>query len=434
MTKAVIARVAPESIGAELGLAPGDALVAVNGQPVEDLIDLSYALAEEFVELDILRSDGEEVVFEVEKDCDEDLGLEFESAVFDRVRQCANKCVFCFVDQMPPGLRESLYIKDDDYRLSFLYGNFITLTNIGQRDIDRIRRLHLSPLYVSVHATDGRIRAAMLGNGKAAGIVGQLKKLTDIGVELHTQVVLCPGLNDGPVLQRTIADLWSLRPHILSMAVVPVGLTRHRDNCQPLRTFTPAEAAGVIAAVAEWQAKCRRESGASFVYLADEFYLAAGHPIPAYDQYDGFPQLENGVGIVRSFLAEWEETAVSSAGYREPLRLDVVCGKSAAAILRPLLANLCVPNLAVRLVPAVNTFFGPDVTVTGLLTGVDIAKALEAAAGERDGVIVPGIALRKGEDIFLDGGSMASLAERLGRQVRAAYFAADLKQALTNWR
>ncbi len=422
------------SIAAELGLLPGDALLAVNGKPVSDIIDLSFALADEYVELLVARQSGEEELFAVEKDYDQDLGLEFASAVFDRVRPCANKCVFCFVDQMPPGLRESLYIKDDDYRLSFLYGNFITLTNLAPRDLARIRRLHLSPLYVSVHATDGDIRAALLGNKRAKDIMGRLKDLTADGIELHTQVVLCPGLNDGPVLERTIADLYALAPGVLSLAIVPVGLTRHRGKCQPLRGFTPEEATGVIAAVAAWQRRCRAETGASFVYLADEFYLACGLPVPEYDHYDGFPQLENGVGIVRSFLAEWDETVVTGEGYAAPRHIDVVCGVSAATVLGPLLAGLSLPNLTVNILPVVNAFFGPDVTVTGLLTGADIIAALQAVDRPRDGVIIPGVALRKGENIFLDGLTPEDVARASGRPVRIAHFAADLKQQLAAWR
>ncbi len=434
LTKGTISAVADGSIAAELGLLPGDALLAVNGKPVSDIIDLSFALADEYVELLVARQSGEEELFAVEKEYDQDLGLEFESAVFDRVRPCANKCVFCFVDQMPPGMRESLYVKDDDYRLSFLYGNFITLTNLAPRDLARIRRLHLSPLYVSVHATDGEIRAALLGNPRAKDILGRLRDLTASGIELHTQVVLCPGLNDGPVLERTIADLYALAPGVLSLAIVPVGLTRHREKCRPLRGFTPGEAENVIAAVAAWQRRCQAETGASFVYLADEFYLACGQPIPEYDEYDGFPQLENGVGIVRSFLAEWAETAVPAEGYRTPRHIDVVCGVSAAAVLAPLIAGLSVPNLTVRLVPVVNAFFGPAVTVTGLLTGGDIIAALRSGGPPPDGVIIPGVALRKGENIFLDGLAPEDLSRALDRPVRVARFAAELKQQLAAWR
>ncbi|MDR3588953.1 MAG: DUF512 domain-containing protein [Negativicutes bacterium] len=432
--KGQISRVADGSIAAELELEPGDKIIAVDDSPVNDIIDLSFALAAESLELLVEKKDGEQLILEIDKDYDEDLGLEFESAVFDQVRQCANRCVFCFVDQMPAGLRPSLYVKDDDYRLSFLYGNFITLTNLTTADKKRIRQLHLSPLYISVHVTDGKLRAAMLGNPRARDIMPQLKELAGYGVEMHTQVVLCPGWNDGPALGRTIADLWSLRPDVLSLAIVPVGITRHREACPPMETFSPAAAAAVIETVASWQSTCRRETGTSFVYLADEFYLAAGVPIPKYDTYDGFPQLENGVGIVRSFLHEWADHEFSGPGYREPLALDIVCGASAAKILQPLLAAVNVPNLTVRLVPVENRFFGSTVTVTGLLTGQDIIDALAQLGGRRDGVILPGIALRKGESVFLDGVTVDDVAARTGTTTRIAYFAADLAQHLAEWR
>lgn len=432
--KGIISRVLPDTIAAELELEPGDKIVAVDGNPVNDIIDLSFALAAESLELLIEKANGEQVILEIEKDYDEDLGVEFESAVFDKVRQCANRCLFCFVDQMPPGMRESLYVKDDDYRLSFLYGNFITLTNLTKADLKRIRQLHLSPLYVSTHTTDGVLRAKMLGNQRAGEIMDQLRQLVEYGVELHTQVVLCPGWNDGEALEKTIADLWAMSPAVLSLAIVPVGITRHRQHCPPLDAFTPAAADAVIQTVAKWQATCRAQSGDSFVYLADEFYLAAGQPIPEYDHYDGFPQLENGVGIVRNFLDEWEHHDFSGTGYQQPLRLDVVCGVSAGKILGPLLEALTIPNLAVRVLPVENVFFGSNVTVTGLLTGQDIIAALSACGGERDGIILPGIALRKGESVFLDGVTAEEVAAALGTKTRVAYFAADLAQLLADWR
>lgn len=434
IAKGIIAKVVAGSIAAEAGLIPGDRIIAVDGNPVNDIIDLSFALADEYVELAVEKQDGQQEILEIDKEYDEDLGIEFESAVFDRVRQCANKCVFCFVDQMPPGMRDSLYVKDDDYRLSFLYGNFITLTNITTRDMDRIRRLHLSPLYISVHVTEGQLRAKMLGNQKAKDIMMQLKKLVSYGVELHTQVVLCPGWNDGPILEQTISELYSLHPNVLSLAIVPVGLTDFRQNCQNLDTFTTAGALGVIDAVSSWQERCRQETGSNFVYLADEFYLAAGRSIPEYEDYDEFPQLENGVGIVRSFLAEWHQIDFSQARFSKPRYVDIVCGTSVAKILGPLLTELAIPNLKARLVPVENRFFGPHVTVTGLLTGCDIIKALGELPGRRDAVILPGVALRKGENIFLDGTTPDEVAAQLGVTVRTAYSAADLGQLLTAWR
>lgn len=430
----LISAVAADSLGAELGLVPGDRLLTVNEQSVRDIIDLSFALADEYLELVIQKADGSQELYEIEKEYNEQLGIEFESAVFDKVRQCANRCVFCFVDQMPQGLRETLYIKDDDYRLSFLYGNFITLTNLTAADKKRIRQLHLSPLYISVHTTDGKLRSAMLNNKNAARIMDELRLLVNEGIEFHTQVVLCPGINDGKALEQTIADLYSLAPTTLSLAIVPVGLTRYRDGCYPLRTFSATEAGAVIDMVKEWQKKCRAETNSNFVYLADEFYLSAGRPIPNYEDYDEFPQLENGVGIVRHFIDEWENKLSPVPGYHKPMTLDVVCGVSAAKILEPLLSKLGIPNLTIRLAVVENKFFGSHVTVTGLLTGGDILNHLKLLGDERQGIIIPGIALRKGEAVFLDGLQPADIENACSVPVRTAYFAKDLLHLLKEWR
>ena len=430
----LISTVMPGSLAAEMGITAGDRLLAVNETPIQDIIDLSFALADEYVELLVVKQNGEQAIYEIEKEYHEDLGIEFASAVFDGVRQCANRCIFCFVDQMPPGMRQTLYVKDDDYRLSFLYGNFITLTNLTSADEQRIRSLHLSPLYISVHATDGEIRSRMLNHRRGSNIMQQLRNFADQGIEFHTQVVLCSGYNDGEVLDKTIGDLFALAPAALSLAIVPVGLTRYREGCHPLRVFTPSEADQVIADVTGWQDRCRTATGNSFVYLADEFYLAAGHPIPEYDRYDDFPQLENGVGLVRSFLHEWHNQSMVAPGYEQGMRLDVVCGVSAAKVLSPLLDSLCIPGLNVRLVVVENRFFGPHVTVTGLLTGADILACLQEVPAERDGVIIPGVALRKGEAVFLDGMQPADIETALGVPVRTAYFARDLLEMLKEWR
>ncbi len=430
----IIARVLPDSIAIEVGLEAGDRLITVDGENIRDIIDLSFALADENVELLIEKNNGEREILEIEKDYDEDLGIEFESAVFDGVRRCANQCIFCFVDQMAPGMRESLYVKDDDYRLSFLYGNFVTLTNSTPQDIDRIRRLHLSPLYISVHTTNGTLREKMLNNKNAGKIMDQLDTLITSGIEMHTQIVLCPDINDGSELEKTIADLYALHPSVLSMAIVPVGLSRYRENCYSLQVFTPEQALHVVKMVNTWQEKCRKKSGTSFVYLSDEFYLSAGQPIPEYDVYDGFPQLENGIGLIRNFLHEWEEESMITTGYETPHHLDVLCGVSAEKIIGPLLDAVKIPNLTIRVLPVENNFFGTDITVSGLLTGQDILATLAQTDGVRTGVIIPGTALRKGEGIFLDNMLLEELERHAGIPVRAAYGAEDLRQLLQAWR
>ena len=428
---AVISAVQPNSKAERAHLEPGDRLLRVNGAAVADLIDLSFALAEEQVELEVLKTSGKTVHLRIKKALDESMGFEFESAVFDRVRTCANKCLFCFVDQMPAGLRETLYVKDDDYRMSFLYGNFVTMTNLTPADFDRIRRFHLSPLYVSVHTTNGELRRQMMGLPRAAEIMRQLRDFVDAGIELHTQVVLCPGYNDGAELTRTIRELSELGPEVLSLAIVPVGLTRFRQACAPLRTFTPAESAAIVDEVAAWQAKFRAENGNSFVYLSDEFYLRAGREIPAEEFYDGYPQLENGIGLVRSFLADWQE----AGGCEGLAALPGSDGKPVVAIsgtaFAPVLADLLQPLApAVRVEAVVNEFFGPLVNVSGLLTGQDIAAHVRSLAVKPQTVILSSTMLRKNERVFLDGMTVEELEHELGAPVQVATGATELREFL----
>ncbi len=430
-TGAMISAVQPNSKAARTGLAPGDRLVRVNGKSVRDLIELSFELAEEKVELEVLKPSGETVQLRIKKTLDESMGFEFESAVFDQVRTCANKCLFCFVDQMPQGLRETLYVKDDDYRLSFLYGNFVTLTNLTPDDFDRIRRFHLSPLYISVHTTDGALRQRLLGIPRAAEIMRQLKAFADAGIDMHTQVVLCPGYNDGEYLTRTIRELATLRPEVLSLAIVPVGLTRFRESCHPLRAFTPSEAGSIVDEVAGWQEKFRAENGRSFVYLSDEFYLKAGREVPPENTYDGYPQLENGIGLVRSFLAEWE----AAGGC--PKLPDVLKKYSAPKIVvsgisfAPILTDLLNPMFpAVRVEAVVNEFFGDGVNVSGLLTGRDIAKHVRAIEIRPQEVIISSTTLRKNEQVFLDGMTVDDLQQEVSAPVRVVSGAVALQKCL----
>ena len=430
----IIAGIHKESIAEEIGLEIGDKIVEINGQKLKDIIDLSFAMAEEEIELLIEKQDGAQEIIEFDKEYDEELGVEFESAVFDGIRRCGNKCWFCFVDQIAPGMRPSLSVKDDDYRMSFLYGNFVTLTNIREEDFARIHRLHLSPLFVSVHTTDGELRKKMLNNKRADQIMSQLQRLCDMEVEFHSQIVLCPGINDGKILEKTIEDLMSMQPMALTLAIVPVGLTRYRDQCYSLRKFTKEEAGNVIDQVAKWQKKNIAKSGKSFVYLGDEFYFIAGRPLPSYEHYDMFPQLENGIGITRNFIAEWEESVNNICNpYKQPIYLDIVCGKSAGKILQSMVDELQIKNLFVRIVVVENRFFGEDITVTGLLTGQDILEKLKTIGGKRTGVIIPGTALRSGEQIFLDDVYLCDLEKELATHIKVAYDGAELKDLLCNW-
>lgn len=422
------------SLAEEIGLETGDRILAVNGQNLRDIIDLSFAFAEEEIELLIEKSSGEQELIEFDKEYDEELGVEFESAAFDGIRNCANRCYFCFVDQIAPGMRGSLSVKDDDYRMSFLYGNFVTLTNMGPRDFDRIKRLHLSPLFVSVHTTHGALRAKMLNNKRAADILPQLQQLGDCDIEYHTQIVLCPGYNDGAELDRTIADLMALRPQAQTLAIVPVGLTRYRENCQPLTMFDREGAGRVIDQVEKWQQKNREQDGTAFVYLGDEFYFLAGRELPAAEAYDGFPQLDNGIGLTRNFITEWYGAGEDICNpYAEPIYLDIICGKSIAAVLEKLIKELAVENLQVRVLPVENDFFGQAITVSGLLTGRDILKALQGNKGHRSGIILPASTLRDGEDVFLDDYLLSDLQEQVGAEIKIAADGSSLYRLLTDW-
>lgn len=412
---AKIKSVEAESIAAELEIEPGDTLLGINGLPLTDYIDFLYLSSEEELTLEILKKSGEQVTIEFEKDGAEPLGLVFEAAVFDQTRLCANHCLFCFVHQLPPGQRASLYVQDDDYRLSFLHGCYITLTNLTREDWQRIERLRLSPLYVSVHATDPEIRRRLLGSKPGAEIVGQLQRLADAGITVHTQAVLCPGINDDAVLERTIADLVELWPAIASLAVVPVGLTGHRERLARLRSYTCEEAGRVIDQVTRWQQRLLEMNDTRFVFAADEWYLLAGRELPPDAEYEDYPQLDNGVGLIRWFLSEFYQFCED---YRAQLaklktRLTVVTGKSAVRMWDEVKEYLreTAPGVALHILPVENRFFGTSVTVTGLLSGTDIATAIGQDSNPDDSLyLIPQITLKQGETLFLDGVDWSEVA------------------------
>ena len=428
-----ILRVHPGSLAEELELSAGDKILEINGLKLRDIIDLSFAFADEEIEMLVEHDSGEQEMLSFDKDYDEELGAEFESAVFDGIRRCANNCYFCFVDQVAPHMRDSLSIKDDDYRMSFLYGNFVTMTNMVEADFQRIARYHLSPLFISVQATNPVLRAEMLRCKRADILLEQLDRLQQADIEYHSQVVLCPGINDGAELERTIGDIAGRQPYALSLAIVPVGLTKFRQDCYPLQLFDAAGAGKVIDQVELWQHRIRQASGRSFIYLGDEFYFLAGRPLPPTEMYDGFPQLDNGIGLARNFIDEWEKAASPAAGYQEPLHIDVVTGTSVAPMFRELITTLEDENLKVRVLPVPNRYFGETVNVSGLLTGQDILTVLQAAEGPRDGVILPEGALRTGENVFLDDMKLSDIEDRLQVRVETALGGADLRQALADW-
>ena len=430
----IILSVLPGSLAEELELVPGDRIVAVNGQELRDIIDLSFAMADETIELFVEHADGEQEIIEFEKELDEELGVEFESAVFDGIRTCANHCYFCFVDMIAPNMRSSLSIKDDDYRLSFLYGNFVTLTNMGPRDFERVKKYHLSPLFVSVQCMDPKLRSQMLRCPGAAKIASQLDRLEDAGAQYHTQVVLCAGLNDGEQLERTIREIVARRPYALSLAIVPVGLTKYRKDPFPLKQFDREGAARVIDQVEKWQHRMQQEEGRTFVYLGDEFYFLAGRAVPGSEFYDGFPQLDNGIGLTRSFINDWEAEDMPATAYAEPVYLDVVTGMAVAPVIRALAESVQLKNLHIRIVPVENVHFGPAVNVSGLLTAQDILKTLQSLPGPRTGILLPESALRAGEDIFLDDMTLGEFAAHFpGVRTEPVQSGADFKRALLDW-
>ncbi|MFC2729442.1 MAG: DUF512 domain-containing protein [Centipeda sp. (in: firmicutes)] len=429
----VIMRVIEGSIAEELELVPGDKILAVNDMPLRDIIDFSFAMADEEIELLVEHADGEQELIEFDKDYDEDFGVEFERAVFDGIRSCANHCYFCFVDMIAPDMRHSLSIKDDDYRLSFLYGNFVTLTNMGAADFERIEHFHLSPLYVSVQCTNPVLRAEILRYKGAADILGQLTKLEEAGADYHTQVVLCYGLNDGEELERTICDITARRPHALSLAIVPVGLTKHRTDPFPLVQFDRDGAARVIDQVEAWQQRIRSEEGKTFIYLGDEFYFLAGREMPPAEMYDGFPQLDNGIGLTRNFIEDWTNALVTENAC-DGVRLAVISGTAVAPVMERLAREIDPDGQRIHVLPVVNKHFGETVNVSGLLTGHDMIQAIHAMRKDVDGVLIPASALREGEDVFLDDITLDAMrASFPSVRIEPVATGRDYREALTDW-
>jgi putative radical SAM enzyme (TIGR03279 family) len=402
----VISAVSRGSLADRLGLQPGDELLSVNGHRLRDVIDLRYYASDPQLQLRVRRG-SEALVFEAERRYHESLGLAFTEPVFDGIRRCNNRCEFCFVAQMPQGLRPSLYLRDDDYRLSFLYGSYVTLTNLTEADWARIDEQHLSPLYVSVHATDPNLRRRVLGNPQAPDVMAQLRRLADMGIEVHTQIVARPGVNDRSHLDRSIRELVDLYPSVRSVSVVPLGLTRyHRFEC---RLHTDAEAREVVVLVAGWQKELSERLGVSFVYLSDEWYLRLGEEVPSLEAYDGLDLTENGVGLVAAFKAE--SSRLRSA-VRDLESVTLATGTLFAPVLRDAVAGL-----PVEVVPVINHFFGAPVTVAGLLTAADVVAQL-ADRDLGDALLLPPAMFAGPEGQSLDDKWPRDVSQALGRPVR----------------
>ncbi len=431
-TEHIIKEVAPGSIAQEMGIEAGDALLAINDNEIEDVFDYRYLIKDEYVEVLVRKADGEEWLLEIDKDYDEDLGVDFENSLMSDYRSCSNQCIFCFIDQMPPGMRETLYFKDDDSRLSFLQGNYITLTNMSEHDVERIIQMQLAPINISVHTTNPKLRCKMLNNRFAGEKLRFLDRFYEGHVEMNAQIVCCKGVNDGEELKRSIEDLMKYLPFLRSVSVVPAGITKFRDGLYPLSLFTKEEAEAIIDMIEEYQKSCFDQYGLHFVHASDEFYLLAERDLPEEERYDGYIQLENGVGMLRLFREEFaaamQEIIKSDQNSQQRLyggkrTLSAATGKLAYAVIQEAAEELCrvCPGLTVRVYPIRNDFFGETITVAGLVTGQDLIAQLKKRQQEGedlgDTLLLPANMLRSGEQVFLDDVTVQDVERSLGLTV-----------------
>lgn len=405
-TKHIVSCVEVGSIAEELGIEKGDELLKINDNEIEDIFDYQYLLQDEYVEVLIKKVDGEEWLLEIDKDYSEDLGITFENGLMDEYRSCHNKCIFCFIDQMPKGMRETLYFKDDDSRLSFLQGNYVTLTNMSEHDIDRIINYRLEPINISFQTTNPELRCKMLNNRFAGEALKKVDKLFEAGIHMNGQIVLCKGVNDKEELNRSISDLTKYLPNLESVSVVPVGLSKYREGLYPLEPFTKEDAIEVLELIHKWQKEIYEKWGTHFIHASDEWYILAGQELPDEDNYDGYLQLENGVGMLRLLENEFEDAMnsldVQKLNIKEET-VSMITGKLAYPYLKKMCEKLesKVNGLKINVIAITNDFFGENITVSGLLTGQDIIGQLkDKELGER--ILLPQSVLRSGEDVFLD--------------------------------
>lgn len=410
----IVKEILEGSIAQEMEIEPGDNILAVNDHPIEDIFDYQYLINDEYIELLVRKPDGEEWLLEIDKDYDEDLGIVFENSLMDNYKSCYNKCIFCFIDQNPKGMRDTIYFKDDDSRLSFLQGNYITLTNMKEKDIDRIINYHLAPINISVHTTNPKLRCSMLNNRFAGAILEYIRKFYEAGIPMNGQIVLCKGINDGEELWRTISDLMEFVPVMESLSVVPVGLSDYRDGLFHLEPFTKEDAEDVIDIIEHFQKKAYEKHGIHFVQASDEWYINAGREFPEAERYDGFIQLENGVGMVRLLVDEFESEWDSIEGDDREYEVSMVTGVLVYDSIKMLADRIPekFPNVKIHLYKIINDFFGHRITVTGLLTGGDIRKQLTGKTlGQR--LILPSNTLMADEPKFLDDVTLAELTDAL---------------------
>lgn len=430
----VIDRIEPGSIADELGIEAGDMLLAINGRSLEDVFDYHYMINEEHLTVLIRKKDGQDWEYDIEKNYYDDLGIVFDNGLMDDYHSCTNHCIFCFIDQMPPGMRDTLYFKDDDSRLSFLQGNYVTLTNMSQKEIDRIIRLKMAPINISVHTTNPELRVKMLHNrfaGKEA--LDKIRQFYEAGIEMNSQIVLCKGVNDGEELERTIHDLSGYLPYMRSLSIVPVGLTKYRRGLASLKPFQKEDARNVLQTVRRWQKKCYDAHGVHFVHASDEFYLLAEEDFPPEEVYDGFGQLENGVGMIPLLELEFNEALEQGKPYQPPAvrmkffgrrrqqeeteqkrTVSIATGSLAAPLMRKLSMEymLKYPDTRIQVYEIINHFFGERITVSGLLTGRDLTEQLQKEE-LGDYLLLPCNLLRSGEEVLLDDMTLKELEEKL---------------------
>lgn len=421
----IVKSIDPGSIAEELNIAKGDALLQINGRDIEDIFDYQYLIQDEYIEVLIKKPDGEEWLLEIDKEEQEDLGIEFANGLMDEYRSCHNRCIFCFIDQMPKGMRETLYFKDDDSRLSFLQGNYVTLTNMSDHDVERIIRYHLEPINISFQTMNPELRCKMLRNRFAGDALGKVDAFYEAGIVMNGQIVLCKGINDGAELESSIEKLTKYIPYLESVSVVPVGLSKYREGLYPLEPFEKEDAKEVLACIHKWQEKLYKDHGIHFVHASDEWYLLAGEPLPEGGRYDGYLQLENGVGMLTLLREEFEEALSEEKAIRKdkpqnlkPEKLTLITGTLAYDAIKALAEELMkqFPEKEIQTVAIRNDFFGERITVSGLLTGKDIISQLQGMdLGNR--LLLPTNVLRSGEDYFLDDVTLSQLEETL--QVRA---------------
>lgn len=416
----IIKEIMPGSIAEEFELEPGDILLKINGNEIEDVFDYQFFVEDEYIEVLIRKPDGEEWLLEIEKDPDEDLGIVFENGLMGDYKSCCNKCMFCFIDQMPKGMRETLYFKDDDSRLSFLQGNYITLTNMSDRDIDRIIKYNLGPINISVHTTNPELRCKMLKNRFAGEALKKIKRLYEAGIEMNGQVVLCKDVNDKDELKRTIEELEEYAPVMRSVSVVPAGLTKYRDGLYPLESFEKEDAIEVIDLIESYQKGFFDRHGLHFIHASDEWYILAGRDFPEEDRYDGYIQLENGVGMMRllwnEFIEAYNAIDIDSGKYE--FEVSIATGVLPYDMIKKMSDMLGekISGLKIHCYKIINHFFGEKITVSGLITGTDLIEQLkEKELGSR--LLLPNNILRSGEDVFLDDYTLKEVSEAIGTEI-----------------